>query len=322
LLGVDKSELRKVPYVENIPLNGRSVFLQPFLDKSDGIFKTFTPQGKKLVMIFAEPVQACYYAEERIDESSDIYIKLIDIVARHYSFEPVMNTLLSVIRDIENCSAVIEKYFVFLKTYKTENDPLIGNLVTTDLEYFFGNIRSVYDLLQNLVRDLWKRTSNPELPDSYYDLVKQDPEILKTKYNLPEPLIEYYKKTKDFFFKCRRIRDNILHRGLDIQLVFSTDDGFALQKNPMFPNPITLEFDIWPNEKVKKNWLVSVLALISHIIKTVIEDTDTLSEALTQSITPPTPISATRKLFLRGPYVHHLLKLEEYLEKQWVDLLH
>lgn len=317
---VDKDELRKVPYIDHIPLDGRMVFLQPYLDKKDNTFKTFVPQGKKLTWIFAEPVEACYYAEGVIDDSKDIYLKMIDVIARHYSFDSVINTLLSIIRDIENCSVIVEKYFVFLGQYRNTKDVLTYNLITTDLEYFFGNVRSLYDLLQNVIKDLWKRASNKILPGSFNKMVQKSQKDLEHKYDLPEPLIKYYINTKDLFVKCCRIRDSIYHRGLGIQIVFCTEDGFALQKNnPLTPGPLTSEFDIWPEEKTKKNGLVSVLALISYINKRLLEDLDAFSQALVQSIQPLPPISKTHKLFLRGPYIHHLLKSEEYLEKQWVE---
>lgn len=317
---VDKNELRKVPYIDHIPVDGRTVFLQPYLDKEDNTFKMFVPKGNKLTWVFAEPVEACYYAEKIVDKSKDIYIELVDVVARHYSFASAIRTLLTIIRDIENCSVVVEKYFVFLDRYKDTKDVLTYNLITTDLEYFFSNVRSFYDLVQKLIQNLWKRASNKNLPNSFHDMVKQEPESLRRKYDLPEPLIRNYIETKDFFVKCRKIRDAIHHRGLNIQIVFCTEDGFAFQKNnPLIPSSITSEFDIWPEDKTKRNGLVSVLALISYINKRLLGDTEKFSQALIRSIQPYPPISETHKVFLRGPYTHHLLKAEEYLEKQWID---
>jgi len=321
LSAVNKDELKKVPHITHIPSDGRVIFLQPYLDKRDNKFKMHVPQGDKLTWVFAEPVEACYYSEKIIDESKDIYLALIDVVARYYSFGTVINTLLRIMRDILNSSVVIEKYFVFLDLYRKTKDTLVSNLVTTDLEYLFGNTRSLYDLLQNLIQDLWKRASKRDLPkDSFYAIIKQDPENLKRKYNLPESLIKYYIDTKDFFVKCKRIREKIYHRGLNIQAVFCIEDGFALQKdNPLFPNPLTSEFDIWPKEKTKENGLVSVLALVSYINKKSLEDMNAFSQVLIQTMQPLPAISENHKLFLRGPYVHHLLRLEDYLKKQWVE---
>lgn len=151
-------------------------------------------------------------------------------------------------------------------------------------------------------------------------MVKQESESLKHKYSLPEPLVKYYIGIKDFFVKCREIRDAVHHRGIGIGTVFCTEDGFALQKNnPLISTSLTSGFDIWPEEKIKKNGLVSVLALISYVNRRLLEDMDMFSQALTQSIQPPPPISENYKLFLRGPYTHHFLKLEEYFERQWIE---
>jgi len=318
--GVSRDELRKVPYIDYIPSDGRTVFLQPFLDSRDNTFKMFVPQGEKLTWIFAEPVAACYYSDRILDESKDIYLEFIDIIGRHYSFDSVIKSSLKIVRDIENCAVIIEKYFLFLDQFRKTKDVSTNFLVVTDLEYFFGNVRSLYDLLHSVVKDLWKRATMKNLPKTFHDMVKWNAEDLRRKYALPEPLIKCYVESKDFFLKCKGIRDAIYHRGFDIQIVYCTEDGFAFQKDSsLFPNPLTSEFDIWPAAKIKENGLVSVLALISHVNKKILEFSDVFSEALIRSIQPLPPISKTCKIFLRGPFIHHLLKLDEYLNRQWIE---
>lgn len=98
-----------------MPSDGRAVFLQPYYDKENNTFRMFVPVGNKLTWVFAEPVEACYYAEGAIDESKDIYLKILDLVARHYSFDSVIYTLQGIIRDVLNCSVILERYFVFLE---------------------------------------------------------------------------------------------------------------------------------------------------------------------------------------------------------------
>jgi hypothetical protein len=322
--GVRKDELRKVPYIEHVPQDGRTVFLQPFVDKVDNRFKMFVPQGDGLTWIFAEPVESCYFAENILDKDNDIYLKIIDLIVRHFSFGSTLETLLGIIRDIENCCAVVEKYFIFLDLYRSTKDALTSNLVTTDLEFLFGNIRSIYDLLQKIIQDLWERASRKKLPPSFYQMASREPKDLVSRYGLPEPLAQYYAGARDVFIKCREVRDNIHHRGLGIPVVFSDEDGFAFQKDNLLTtnqhlDPITSRFDIWPESKAKKNGLVSVLALISYMNIKLIESTNEFSIALSQSIQPLPPISQSYKVFLRGPYIHHLLKSHEYLEKQWVE---
>lgn len=284
------------------------------------ILKLYNQQGNELIWVFAEPFDACYYSEGIVDNTKDIYLRVIDIIGNHYSFESIINTLIAIIRDIENCNVILEKYFIFLNLYRNIKKSSIRELIITDLECLFGNIRSLYDLLQNLIRDLWERTANKSLPNSFFKTVKQDPRDLKRKYNLPDPIIDFYNSTKDFIITCKDIRDSIVHRGLNIEIVFCIEEGFALQKdNPLFPDLITKKFNIWPEEKVKENGLVSILALISYLIKELLENTDMLSKSLIKSIPPQPAITNSHKLFLRGPYTHHLLNLEEYLKIQWIN---
>lgn len=155
-------------------------------------------------------------------------------------------------------------------------------------------------------------------------MVQLEADDLQEKYNLPKPLIDYYLDTKDFFMKCRKIRDDIYHfrdsykTGL-FEAIFCMNDGFAFKKDsPLFPNPLDSIFDIWPPEKTKENGLISVLALVSYINKKVLENIEAFSQALIESVKPLPPISGTCKVFLRGPYIHHILKSDEYLDKHWI----
>jgi hypothetical protein len=193
----------------------------------------------------------------------------------------------------------------------------------TDLEYFFGNIQSIYDLLQKTIRDLLKKEAGAHLPLSFADMIKQGPQTLKDKYDLPEPLVDYYVNSGIFFNNCKDVRDSIFHvmhrsgaKGNDFKVIFCTDEGFALSnKDPILKD--ILKLNIWPKEKTKENGLISILGLLAHITREVLKNFDMLSEALTQSITRYPTISEKQKLFYRGPFNKHLLKLDEYIEKQW-----
>jgi hypothetical protein len=84
-------------------------------------------------------------------------------------------------------------------------------------------------------------------------------------------------------------------------------------------DPVTRGFNIWPDDKIKPYGLVSVLALISYVNKTLLENSDLLSDALVQSIRLPAALRGSYKLFTRSPYLHHLLKADEYIQEQWVN---
>ncbi len=317
LFSVSLEELKKIPYLDHFPKDGRIVFSNPYFNPKDKTFKIFIPQAGKIIWLFAEPVESCYYAENILSESTDLYLSVVDIIGRHYSFDSVMQNLWSIIRDVLNCGVAIEKYFVFLDRYRNTNNLMSSSLVATELEYFFGNLRSLYDLLQKIINDLWMRATGKKLPESFNRVVSK--EHLKEKYGLPDPLISYYENAKAFFDKCCLIRDNIYHRGLGVETIFCFEDGFALQKDSIFPSPFVSEFDnIWPQKKIKKNGLVSILALMAYVNNEMLRSLNLFSQTLIQTIPPYPTTSEKCKIFLRSPFAHHLIESERYIEEQWI----
>jgi hypothetical protein len=192
------------------------------------------------------------------------------------------------------------------------------NFVSADLEFLFGNIRSAYDSLQKIISEVWYTEKRKALPQSFNDVIKNDAKSIASKYDLAESLIDCYLKYKEFFAKCKTIRDGIHHLSLDTRTVFCLEDGFALQKSQFGYDPITKYFDIWPADKTKQNGLVSILALYAYINKTFIEVTESFSECLKDSVARTSIISPKFKLFLRGPYLQHLANCDKYMKEHWV----
>lgn len=169
-------------------------------------------------------------------------------------------------------------------------------------------------MLQKIIKNLWNIETKKNLPSSFADTVKLSNDDLRNKYDLNEPLINYYNTTTNFFCACRKIRDDIHHNGRTIDLIFCFDDGFAIQNN----DPMFSKFGhVWPAEKVKENGLASLLALASFVTKQTIKDLNDFSSVIVESITARPPISNSYKVILRGPYINHLNKLDKYLEEQW-----
>lgn len=319
----NKEILTKIPFIDNVPHDGRAVLLPPYFDETDSTFKLYIPQKDKLTWMRAKPYLAWYYANSLVDKSNDMYIPLFDNLARHFSFRSIINNFWRIILDVRNCGSILEKYFIFLERYRETKNIEISFMMETDLEYFFGNIRSIYDLLQKTIRDLWKKEGGAHLCLSFADIIKQDPQTLKVKYGLPDPLVNYYVNSGLFFNNYKEIRDSIFHvmhrsgaKGNDFQVIFCTDEGFALSKKDPILQDI-LKLNIWPEEKTKENGLISILALLAYITMEILKNFDMLSDALTQSITRYPPISEKQKLFYRGPFNKHLLRVDEYIEKQW-----
>jgi hypothetical protein len=251
---VSREELLKIPYVANSPTDKRTVFLNPFFDEKQKKWELPFPQENKIIFLQGEPIQMCYYSEEKLGDS-DLFLKLIDYTARYFSFAPALYSLFGIIRDIFNCGVVVERYFLYLDMFRKNKDTSIMNFVTADLEFLFSNIRSAYDSLQYLISAIWYRGKKKALPKKFSDVIKWDATALTKKYDLPESLISCYQNSKDFFEKCKQIRNGIHHLSMDTKIVYCLDDGFALQKGNFLNDPITKHFDIWSPEKTKKKWL-------------------------------------------------------------------
>lgn len=316
---VSREELLKVPYITNSPTDRRTVFLNPFFNREQQEFQLpISTQENKIIFLKAEPVQGCYYSDNKLNDS-DLFLKLIDYTARYFSFDSVFNPLFGIIRDIFNCSVVVERYFLYLDIFRRNKDTLIMNFVLVDLEFLFSNIRSSYDSLQYLISVIWEIEKKKKMPSTFSDIIKYDEDVLTKKYDLPRSLISCYQKSKGFFEKCKKVRDGIHHLSMDIQSVYCLEDGFALKKDN-FPNdPITKNFDIWSPEKTKKNGLVSVLALYAYLNKSFLDDTESFSESIKESISKTPIISPKYKLFLRGPYLKHLVDSDKYLKEHWTN---
>jgi hypothetical protein len=313
-----------VPYIDHVPTDGRTVFLAPYIDKADNRWKIQVPAGGELKWLFGEPVEACYYADTVADPLKDMYLDIMNVVAQHYSFDSILNACLELLRRIVNCAVVLEKYFIWLNQFRKTHDTRLASMVQTDLEYLFANVRTAYDLMQLILNELWIKTPQPKLRKSFAGMVQMNPSDLRRTYGLPEPMINFYSASKDFFTKAREIRDRIYHYEAALNeefrsIVLCDVEGFALSKNSIFPDTISTVFDIWPAEKVRTNGLVSVLALISYVAKKTLQASTEFSRALVGSIVPLESISRSYKVYFRSPYGPHILRLDKYLDEQWID---
>lgn len=310
-----KEQLQNIPYVDNIPSDGRVIYLGPYFDKEKKKFiMHFPSENNKITWIFAEPIKAYYYGKSKFNETNDIYLNFMNVLMLNYSYDSIINISKGILEDIFNCSAFFEKYFILHAYYLKSKDSSTSSLIATEIECFFGNIRSLYDLIQIVIKNLWEIETKNLLKPSFASMAEKSKTELKTKYNLSDSLIDYYNNTSKLFLIFREIRDKIYHNGLSVNLIFCDDDGFAINKND--PTFSKLNY-IWPKEKEKNNGLVSLLPLFSYITKNIISNLDYLSLVLGESITSKAPISTTHKIFIRGPYFNHLNSLDEYLEKQW-----
>lgn len=314
---INISEIKKLPYIVNTPTYNQAIYSYPYFDDDKTQFLWKFPNGnKELNYIFAVPIDCFFYSKSKIDIEKDLFIDFFDILICKYSYTFAKTSIDSIAHDILNLSATFEKYFIFLNYISVAPEKYKDVLIRTEIEYFFGVIRSLYDLLQILIKHFIKHYMKKDLKESYARMFVEDTCKLKQDYDyLPQQLRNYYNSSAYLFFKCRDIRDKIYHNGITNSFITYSEEGFGIDRN-LFSFS---DFDIWPQDKVKENNIVSLLALFSYLTKAVIQNMNELALALLGAFSPKNPlVSNDYMILLRGSCTAHLNKLNEYLNEQWI----
>jgi len=316
---VTYSELKRIPYIARGFMTDQMLYNYPYFDDGKNLYLLpFANNDHKFTFLMAIPVESFYYARQTMDDKKDVFIEFFNILICQYSFSSINTCLGHIKNDVLNISAVLEKYFIYHNfiAHVSEKYSPFPIIIWTDIEYFFGLIRSLFDHMQILIKHFVKRYQKVELTSSFAGMLDEEKVELKSKYNtLPPKIKEYYENIAGFFFKCRDIRDKIYHQGMPKGSIFYFEDGFGIDENLFdFSN-----FNVWPKDKIKTNSIVSLLGLLSYISKTVIQNLNTLGLAIHESFTPTNPfISQDYIILLRGTCTEHLNKLDFYMTEQWV----
>lgn len=310
------SELKLLPYIAHGMMTDQALYNYPYFDDTkNSYFLPFVNGDNKFSFLMAIPFESFYYAKQRMDDNKDLFLDFFNILICEYSLLST-NTCLGHIKDnLLKMSAVFEKYFIYLKYISQTSDKLKTIIVWTEIEYFFGLLRSLYDHIQITIKHFVQKYMKKELKNSFAYMLNSENNKLNLKYDfLPQKISEYYEDTASFFLKCRDIREKIYHHGMQRGSVFYFEDGFGIDENLFdFSN-----FGVWPHDKIKDNGIVSLLGLLAYISKTVLLNLNTLGLAIRESFKPTNPFySKDYKIFLRGNCIEHLNKLDFYWIEQW-----
>jgi len=310
------SELKKLPYIANIPTGKQAFYSYPYFDEDKKQYLWQLPnENLEFIYLFAEPVECFYYSKSKTDIEKDLDINFFEVLICNYSYAFTKTSIDYIAHDILNLSAVFEKYFIFLNYTSLSPENYKQILIRTEIEYFFGVIRSLYDLLQILIKHFVKHYLKMELPNSFGAMLNENTCEIKSKYsNLPKQLNVYYKSNAKLFFRCKDIRNEIYHNGITNHFIFHYEEGFGIDYNSFNFS----EFGVWPQDKIKENNIVSLLALFAYVTKAIILNMNDLALALLEAFKPHNPlISNDYMILLRGTCTEHLNKLDKYLDEQW-----
>lgn len=316
---VSRKELEKTFHLNREAfVGGRAASLDPVFDGSK--WHLWAPIAGKLQFVIGEPIQGQYWAKKPA-APNDVYVAFIDFFYQHGSWPDVISPLHSMRNDIFHlgaCWAKLELYFRAREEWKYK----VVDFVQTDIEYIFVVCRSIYDLSQKVIANIWrnhieftdpatekKRKGSP-LPPSFaaisLDGDKPIPaQLLTDKYGLPPKLATVYAEEAPFFKALRDVRVGIEHYGKEFQYSFDVEGGFAVDSR----DAVLSSLYQWPPEQVTKNGLAPLNPFLAHVINKTFGSMDRLTRALAGDFAWGPAAAPGYHMFLRGYHVHKLAEM-------------
>jgi len=306
-------ELRKIPYLQTDSLGDRIINLMPLWDGERWHQWIAGPEGlNELALVDA--VEADYVGRMPANES-DLLIPFVEFMWQRASFPEICPLIRGICEDFHNMGTSIAKLRLFFRLRDSLGAVGMARFAATELEYIVILGRTVFDLLQEAVANIWRgrvQLSNPELekrrrgrklPDAFSKMVLGDNQTLRTaeqmeqRFGVPLQVAAEYAKHAPFFSSLRSIRDDIIHGGSRLGIVFATEKGFCVHPGE---KPFSL-FTGWNSNHRYSEDLVSVLPWVASVVVQTIQSCNALILALASVILFPPEIAPGLHVFVRGP---------------------
>lgn len=298
------SKLSTIPYLDLSNLHGRFISTLMFYDS--GVWRMWITAGDQLLEVKAWPAETFYFSVEP-ESPFDICFHFLDFIAQRASFYELQKPILGLRDDVFNISASIAK-ISHLHATRDIIGAGVSRMVVIEVEYLFSVCRSIYDLLQEIASALWETISihdssvkKKPLKETFSKMVlfqgRSSTETeLTERFGLPQPIAAYYVRNAEFFMTLREFRDNIIHRGSQVQTIFSSDAGFLVHHSlKPFSN-----MNVWSDEEKQPNDLVPLLPAIGIVIHKTLCACEDFSSTIEKIIQFPEPIVPSMKFFMRG----------------------
>jgi hypothetical protein len=152
-------------------------------------------------------------------------------------------------------------------------------VVATEVEYMHGVCRGIFDLWQEVQVALWSsikpldaKTKKKALKKSYREMLFSSDKLrtgaeLTARFGIPPALAECYLRSADFFADLRKFRDNVVHQGSSVQVIFEGENGFLISEMRVPFRGLS----IWQPEEREPNDLVPLMPALSYVIWRTLE---------------------------------------------------
>jgi len=327
---IPRSEFARIPYIDVEAIGGRVLTTLAFHSGSE--WEIWHPSPRGLLKLKGEPVEADYFAKEP-QKSTDAYFDFLEFMTQRASWPDVIGSVDGVRRDLHNLGASLGKLALFHRHREVGTGPSgTKRYVTTELEYIFTVCRSIFDLLQKVIRGIWNNDRvkwldgsklSRKLPTSFADVVLKKGELIDEtdiadRYDLDRRLAHFYHRQGQFFDMLRTYRNRIIHKrvGVGFDWVFVTDKGFAVSDNT---KPFC-DFGVWNEAHKLPNRLASLRPAVAHVVLKTLAACEDFADVINRVIKFPKEIVPDFHLYMRGPHIGQLRRLETVIhECAWWD---
>lgn len=311
----------QIPSTEK--MNGRSVVLSTFHDGEKWILPMITNEGKIILIPNTIPHKGKYLAKSIQNHNTDFPFQFLDFLYKHASWHEIIIQSDSIVNDVFNLFTSVAKIDLFYEYSEQNSD--CSDYVTTEIEYILINCKSLFDYLQKVISIIWNKYIKLNegikynLPDTFRKMVYLDKKKLTTeqiisKFGLPDAIANFYSDTAIFYENLKIFRDDIVHHGKNIEVLFVLKEGFAARKESILFN----YFPVYNENESKPNNLYSIRPLIHHIIRNTIISCNYFSEIIRKCIQFPENIMPEYSTFLRIPQFQSFMKMEkELMTNSW-----
>jgi hypothetical protein len=314
-------ELKKIPYIDSVAIQGRTVQLMPLWDGTH--WRMWFDTGSGLIEgKVLDTIEGDYVAKSAARET-DLFIPFVHIMWQYASFPEVVGFISAISDDFHNMGTSIAKLRHFWKFRGQIGNGNETRFASTELEYLVALCRTVFDLLQEIFSLLWSnsvRLTSPgaeafrkghPLPKTFSKMVLDQKERPRTadeivsKFRIPPPLAQQYADAASFFAQLRRVRDRVIHSGGNFRGIFGTERGFCANPKAVPFN----DFAGWKAEHRYNENISTILPWLADLVLRTIETCNGLVGTFAQIIVLRPAIAPNYFVFVRGPHNDALASL-------------
>lgn len=325
---VNRDALRAVPFLAVDDIGDRIVNLMPLWDGT--AWHHWLPHQGGLIKMQMFGVVVGEYLAQVAEAPTDLSIPFLEFAWQRASWPELCGLWRHLTDDVHNLATCVAK----LEHFVAEREAIgsgASAFVQTELEYLLVLARSVFDLLQELIARVWKqrvRLLDPaaegerkrrELPAEFSRIVLKaksevrSAEEISAKFSVSPSMAGAYARAGAFFSRLRDVRDNIVHGGKAIEMIFLSEHGPSIHRTTQILE--ALGVSAVPEEENSN--LLSLWPLVAHVVFGALTSCDRIVDALARDVMFPPPLAPGYFVFLRGFHNESLTRLKS---RYWTDL--